>query len=316
MKEEIGGYLKFENNFLSEYHKNAIKLNCGRHCLTYLVEAYGIKKIFLPLFCCKSIQCFKKYFPDVQICFYNINSDFTPIIPDDYSYDDWFYLVNFYGQLSNQFIKAFHKSVPNLILDNAQNFFAKPIADIPTIYTCRKYFGVADGAYLYSCKKISRELEVDVSYQRMNFVFGRYEGGASDFYSQASQNNKIFENENLKKMSRLTQNLLCGIDYKRAKKNRITNFSYLDKNFSQINLLKNLKTATFAYPLFLENGSEIRKLLQQKKIYIPTLWPDVLETCGENSVEYNFAKNILPIPCDQRYGKEEMDFIIKNLKEN
>lgn len=314
--EEIGGYFELENFSRHEYHENAIKLNCGRHCLTYLVEIYEIKKIYLPLFCCNSIQCFKRYFPDVEICFYKINEDFTPIIPENFSsFNDWFYLVNFYGQLSNQFIKSFHKSVPNLILDNAQNFFAMPILDIPTIYTCRKYFGVSDGAYLYCNKKIERVMEQDISYKRMNFVLGRYELSANEFYEEASRNNEFFDNAPLKKMSKLTENLLRGINYEKAKRKRIENFKYLEKNLSKINLLKNLKMGTFAYPLLLKNGAEIRKKLQLEKIYIPTLWPDVLEICDEMSIEYKYAKNILPIPCDQRYGKEEMDFVIKNLIE-
>ena len=68
------------------------------------------------------------------------------------------------------------------------------------------------------------------------------------------------------------------------------------------------------YPLLLENGSEIRKHLQEQKIYIPTLWGDVFEVCRKGSLEYNYAENILPLPVDQRYGEEEMKLIITYLK--
>ena len=149
-------------------------------------------------------------------------------------------------------------------------------------------------------------LEQDVSYKRMNFVLGRYELNAGEFYKEASSNNDIFDDEPLKEMSKLTKNLLCGIDYEKVKQKRIENFKFLDEELSEINLLKNLKTGTFSYPLLLENGAEIRKRLQENKIFIPTLWPDVLENCDENSLEYRYAKNILPIPIDQRYGMEEM----------
>ena len=36
-------------------------------------------------------------------------------------------------------------------------------------------------------------------------------------------------------------------------------------------------------------------------IYIPTLWPNVLEECPQGSLEYHYAADILPIPVDQRY---------------
>ena len=63
----------------------------------------------------------------------------------------------------------------------------------------------------------------------------------------------------------------------------------------------------------MEHGAEIRKRLQENKIFIPTLWPDVLENCDKTSLEYRYAKNILPIPIDQRYGMEEMEFIVDEI---
>lgn len=54
----------------------------------------------------------------------------------------------------------------------------------------------------------------------------------------------------------------------------------------------------FAYPLYIENGIEIRKELAKKKLYIPTLWPNVLQEMNENSIEYRYVAKILPLlPC-------------------
>ena len=68
------------------------------------------------------------------------------------------------------------------------------------------------------------------------------------------------------------------------------------------------------YPLLIKNGAAIRKALQKDKIYIPTLWPNVMEECEPNSLEYRYAADILPIPIDQRYDKEDMQYITSNLK--
>ena len=57
----------------------------------------------------------------------------------------------------------------------------------------------------------------------------------------------------------------------------------------------------------------LRKKLINSKIYIPTLWPDVLELCEKDSIEYNYAQNILPIPIDQRYNDKDMDYIISKI---
>ena len=67
------------------------------------------------------------------------------------------------------------------------------------------------------------------------------------------------------------------------------------------------------YPLYIANGADIRKKLQEEKIYIPTLWPDVFDVCNETDLEYDMAKNILPIPCDQRYEFEDMKFIVDEI---
>ena len=190
-----------------------------------------------------------------------------------------------------------------------QAFFQKPVKGIDTIYSCRKFFGVPDGAYLYSNKNISKTLEQDFSYNRMNFLLGRFEKSANEFYSEYSANNKFFMNEPIKQMSKITKNIMKGIDYDYVINKRNQNFSYLSERLSSINKL-NIKFSVgpFAYPLYLENGSEIRKKLQEKNVYIPTLWPNVFDLCKENMLEYQYAKNILPIPCDQRYGMEEMGF--------
>lgn len=71
----------------------------------------------------------------------------------------------------------------------------------------------------------------------------------------------------------------------------------------------------YMYPVYLEDGNDVRKLLQEKKIYIATLWPDVFDLCAEDEVEYDMARNILPIPIDQRYDTSDMEYVAKNLLE-
>lgn len=113
-------------------------------------------------------------------------------------------------------------------------------------------------------------------------------------------------------MSRLTENLLRGIDYASVAKRRQENFEFLNAEFWNINELK-LKSVygAFMYPLLIQNGAAVRKELQKEKIYIPTLWPNVLEECPPDSLEYHYAADILPIPVDQRYGIEDMKYLVE-----
>ena len=312
--KEIGGYIEFEHYYGKQFHEDAIKLNCSRNCLAYLLEVYNIRHIYIPYFLCDSVQnvC-KKY--DVDINFYHIDENFLPAVPKvDFS-KAWLYVVNYYGQLSNEKIEELSISIPNLIVDNVQAFFQLPVAHVSTIYNCRKFFGVPDGAYLYSDETLNIEIEQDSSYDRMDFLLGRFERTASEFYSKYVTNNELFDNESIKRMSPLTENIMCSLDYEHIKIQRTENFTYLHEQFKNINRLNlTIPTGAFAYPLYLEDGAEIRRKLQQEKIYIPTLWPDVFDICKESDLEYDYAKNILPLPVDQRYGKEEMAYITKRIK--
>lgn len=237
------------------------------------------KKFIFLIFLCSSVtEVCKKY--SIQIEYYYITHNFVPVLPKELDNNSWLYLVNFYGQLNEDLIRKIKEKTYKIILDNPQAFFIKPIDDIVTIYTCRKFFGVADGAYLYSKKNITKTLEQDFSYNRMIFLLGRFEKSANEFYSEYSTNNKFFMNEPIKKMSKITENIMKGVDYEYIINKRNQNFIYLSEKLNTMNKL-NIKFSEgpFAYPLYLENGSEIRKKLQVKKVYIPTLWPDVFDLC-------------------------------------
>lgn len=315
MQREIGGYIEFEYYSGSLFHEKSLKLNCARNCLAYLIKAYDIKKIYIPYFLCDSVwKICKKY--GVEFNFYHIDENFLPIIPDVNFSKDWLYVVNYYGQVSNDKIKLLSHYINNLIVDNVQSFFQMPVNSIPTLYSCRKFFGVTDGAYLYTEKKLNEKILKDISYKRMEFLFGRFEKTANEFYPQYVANNDLFENETIKEMSPLTENILRSLDYESIQNARTENFLYLNKHFQTINKLNlSIPKGAFAYPLYVENGSEIRKKLQKKRIYIPTLWADTFDVCKENDLEYKYSKNILPLPLDQRYGKKEMNYIVNTFLE-
>ena len=301
--KEIGGYIELDTYTGKMLHGDGIRLNCGRNALAYIIRAKKIKKLYIPKYMCDS--CDKVLADnDVEVVYYHIGTDFKPIIS---SWNGCLYVVNYYGQLSNEYLKSLGV---NIIVDNAQAYFQKPISGIDTLYTCRKFFGVADGAILYTNKQIDIAIQ-DQSCNRMNFLLGRYERTAGEFYQEYVDNNQLFKGEPIKLMSKLTENLLHGIDYEMVKKRRTENFTYLHQKFSAINKLSlSVPSGPFMYPLYLTNGAKLRGKLQEKKIFIPTLWPNVCNLCSEIELEYDMAKNILPIPVDQRYGIDEMKYIV------
>lgn len=312
--KEYGGYIEYERYHGAEFHQGALALNCGRNCLAYLIEAKAIKKIYLPIFLCSSVaDTCGKY--GLKIRYYHIKKDFLPESKLELQKDEYLYLVNYYGQLGNDVIGQYKEKYPNLIVDSAQAYFQMPVEDVDTFYTCRKYFGVADGAYLYTDKLSQNTPEQDYSFERMHFLMGRYEKGANEFYSEYVENNKKFQETPILQMSELTHNLLRSIDYSKVEQYRTENFGVLNEVLKKYNNLKlTIPRGAFMYPLYVENGKEIREKCRLKKIYIPTLWPDVLQKSGEETLEYHMAENILPIPVDQRYSKEDMLYMAEEIK--
>lgn len=308
---ELGGYIEMEHYHLPMLYEDGILLNSGRSCLSYLIKANHITKMAVPYFICDSVtnQCLKD---QVEICFYSIDSLFYPIV-DSLDKDTWLYLVNYYGQLRASDIKKYYQMTGGrLIVDNAQAYFSQPIEDVNTLYTSRKFFGVTDGAILYSNFKLDEIFPQDCSLDRMTFILGRYESKASDYYSLYQENNKLFANEPIKYMSKITKNILSSIDYTFIRNQRTANFNYLHTHLGMYNLLKlNSVEGAFAYPFLVQDGDKIRKELLKHKIYIPLLWPNVLQHCDTSSLEYHYALNILPLPCDQRYGVDDMNYLVE-----
>ena len=65
------------------------------------------------------------------------------------------------------------------------------------------------------------------------------------------------------------------------------------------------------YPLYLENGDEVRTKLIQNQIFVARYWPNVLNDAKPTDLEFSLTMNILPLPIDQRYGTEDMNRIIE-----
>ena len=311
--KEIGGYIELDTNHGKEYHDKAIAVNSGRHALEYIIIAKNIRKIYIPYFLCDSIRkmC-KKCRCEYE--FYNIDINFRPQ-QTKIKENEYIYIVNYYGQLRKNDIIQYVQQFRNVILDNAQAFFDYPVLNVDTIYTCRKFFGVADGGYVYTNKQITEELPIDISYERIHYILGRYEEGAEKHFLESTENNNAFENQPLKSMSKLTKNIMSGLDYEYIKKRRTENFAYLDKCFKDVNKLKlTIPKGAFMYPLYTDNGSDMRKYLIKNKIFVPTLWEDVFKDADERMIEYDLAKNIVPIPIDQRYDINDMKYIVNEVK--
>lgn len=309
---EIGGYFGLEKFSGKEFYPDLIAVNNARNALLYILKARKISKLYIPYFLCDSVEsvCKREGF---AYEYYHIDKNFLPIFHKTLGQDEYLYIVNFYGLIDRSAIINLKKKFKNIILDNVQAFFDKPIKNVDTVYSCRKFFGVPDGGYVSTDATLNEPLEVDVSMGRMRHILGRFEGSAREFFADFKQSDEEFDKIELRSMSKLTHNILSAIDYDFVKAKRESNFKYLHKHLGAINILDvKLVAGPYAYPFYCENGHDVRKALADKNVFIATLWPNVLDCAG--TLEKDYAQNILPLPCDQRYNQEDMKQIVDLIK--
>ena len=313
--QPIGGYFSLELSYGEEYHKDAIRLNTGRNCLEFILRAKGYKKVYLPYYTCEVVlEPFKKL--GISYEFYHIDINFE--IRDSFTLkaDEALLYVNYYGLKQRYVEQLANKTGDRLIVDNTQAFYAKPIEGIDTFYTCRKFFGVPDGAYLYTDAKVDFKMEQDVSYDRVSFLVKRLDLGAEAGYADFLEQRKRLVGQPIKRMSYLTTQLMNGIDYQTAAQKRRENYNYLHQNLAetnQISLELDEDAVPMVYPYLTKKGKLKQKLIDER-IYVATYWPNVLEWSKDIDLECVLVRNTCFLPIDQRYGIGEMERIINVIK--
>ena len=203
-----------------------------------------------------------------------------------------------------------------MIVDESQGYYREPWGGADTLYTCRKWLGVADGAFLHTRDgdRLGRELPRSESHDKMDFVLGRFERPAGEFFADSKQNNARFADEPVARMSALTENLLHAVDYEVAKERRLANWSALDGVLGSSNLLS-LATpeAPFMYPYMVADAEGVRGRMAAEGVFVPTLWPNVPGDPDAGPAAIDFSDNILPLPVDQRYGARDMERVLEVL---
>ena len=309
---EIGGYMELEHMRGSEFYPELHRLNLGRTAFVWLLQNIPHNRVFIPQYICRSV-------PDsaaaagFNVVRYRLDEHLQPVWGSEGApgADDILYLVNFYGQLSPEEIRSWHSRYPKVFVDNAQAFYDAPLEGVHTIYTVRKYFGLSDGAYVASDIDASTEdLPDDHSGDRIRHLTGRLEENAGAYYREMLDVSETFSAEVPRKMSPLTHNLLKGIDYEYVRRRRCSNYETLSRLLPGSNpFTHRTPECPFAYPYYHADGIALRKYLASKKIFVPTNWSYLIQTMPEDSLEYDWSANVLPLPVDQRYGDEEMKII-------
>lgn len=321
MKDAIGGYFELEIPQGAHYHKTAIRLNTARNCFEYILRTRAYKKVYIPYYTCDvMLEPIQRL--GIGFQYYSIDENLSPILNHpclqdiEDNRDVAFLYTNYFG-LKQEEVRQLSGKIKNLIIDNVQAFYCEPISHTDTFYSARKFFGVPDGAYLYTDHILKNELCQDVSYEKMSHLLKRIDLSAEQGYVDFQTNDRALTGLPIRKMSKLTENLLASINYEQARHKRLENFNYLAKYLNRHNQLKLPEYIDCEVPMvypFKINHHTLKQALIANKIFVATYWPNVFQWCTEDQLEYKLTRDIIPLPIDHRYGPKEMEIIIDVIK--
>lgn len=330
---EIGSFIELQFKKGLEWHKgekDIARLNTARQGIWHAyrvvtqtqTQTQNGKKpaIWIPIYQCDSIrETFEQH--GVEVKYYHQDRSFNPtdLRAGD---DDAVLLSNYYGIMSQERMRILAQTFKHPIVDCAQAFFCKPVEGALNVYSCRKFVGVPDGCYVVGkdAHLFTEEYPQCYSSDTAAFLLMRIEYGCEGKgYEARGLNEGRIDYEGCMRMSKLTRTILDGTDYQEIIDKRKANFKYIHEQLTDINRIDptffmDNDTVPMVYPLVVEDDNLIQRLYAAKH-FQGHWWSYICDEQSEGSFEHWISRYVIPITIDQRYGKEEMDYLVKVIKE-
>jgi hypothetical protein len=308
--DPIGGYFELElPQERAPVHREAHRFQSARSAFLALLRGARPRRVWMPHYLCDSM-----YAPlraaGVDFVQYSLDQQFGIAGELDLEPGDWLYYVNYFGVCGSQadrIIRQYGSS--RVVIDNCQAFYEPVRECVATIYSPRKFFGLPDGGLLITaCPVPVPEAFDNQSKLRTEHLIARLAAGPEAGYAAYQRAEQSLEALEPKRMSRLTDRILASIDLAAAQSARKRNFALLHEMLGRWNTLP-IDPAQIdgplCYPLVVDCPT-LRQALIAERVFVATYWSDVLETVTSGSQEEFWVKNLLPLPCDQRYGASDM----------
>lgn len=310
---EYGGFLALELKDGVDYYNlySPLKFNCARSALLHVILNNNYSKIYCPIYMCESVKISLKKQKN-KIVYYHINERLQPDVTC-IEEDAVIIIANYYGITDTRGILGQYK---NIIFDNTQAFYCKPIMrkGVYNIYSCRKFFGVCDGAYL-----IGEEIHYHTYPPYMpscaSYLLDAVTYGTNAAYKLSLQNEQQLETDGICAISDLSDRILRSICYEDVAQKRKANYEYVEERLGKFNELPikyNVDDVPMVYPLLCHNEN-LRTDLVDNQIYVAQWWKYILKDPDSNDFEKELSEYLIPVPIDQRYNKDDMERMIQKI---
>lgn len=315
--------------------------NTGRAAIESLLhdlKGNGIERIWLPSFNCSSVYDAAKR-AGMNVNLYPVGRDLLidTAFFSEVEKKDIIYLVNFFGKLETETtyskIKELQKAGITVIEDltlallsrNANIGFGNYI-----IGSIRKWLPITDGGFIASRRELPEYHKADAANDYTLYYFAA-QLMKSEYLKDCNLDKQVFlkisnmgmealfSDYTIRKMSVLSERVIGSTSLQDVAEMRIKNYDMLYDMLSsipQVRCLIDRKDGMCPLGMILavDDRDNFFKYLISKGIYCNIHWRP-----NESSLQYGdssyLSEHCLTIPCDQRYGEEEMKYIYKTVKD-
>jgi Predicted pyridoxal phosphate-dependent enzyme apparently involved in regulation of cell wall biogenesis len=305
-------------------------LATARSAVKLLVQALRPATVWLPSYICGVVIDAARE-ADVRIRFYEVDPSLK--IPDH----DWLAAIqagdvvifaDYFGfdTWSSHGAEAGARGA-HIVEDACQAMLNKNFSSHSDyiIFSPRKFIGVPDGGILLAGKNAElRDADFPpppaqwllraVKASILRSEFDRYGGERSWF--------KMFQSTEAHgpmepcRMSDLSAAILRIVNWATIKRRRRRNYEFLLSELGELAIFPNLPrhVVPLGFPIRVRNRDRVRQLLFKEQIYPAVHWDiaDLVPT--EFAASHRLASEILTLPSDQRYGRDDMKRMVGKLK--
>lgn len=334
-------FMKDNKNYRTVFYQSG--RNAIEALLSFLQKERGIRKLLLPDYMCDTVQdagvrsgiCVNTYAIDEE---YDFSIDEIEKKVDN---ETCLFVAHYFGKKMKtnlcEYIMDLKKKGIILIEDVTLSLFSVDDGvgvgfGNYILGSIRKWLPVPDGGFLTTqSEKLPKQLQgtcvskyVDfymlVQTMKKEYIQGNCEDSSlkkiyMKYYELSID--ELFSDYTLYPMSEWTTNYLQNYDIKALIEKRTRNYDYLYNKLSQIDGLKmkvHRKEGYLPFGMILqtENRDELLQYLISNNVYCNVHWR--LQPSKKNESVSFLAQHSITIPCDQRYGEQEMDYIVSVLE--
>jgi len=308
----IGGYIGLELPQGSGAPQGALAFDLGRHALEAILQARAPRRLLAPRYTCEVLAPAISR-SGIPVVLYDLDHELDPVLPPGApAAGDALLYTNYFG-LKQSTVERLAVSLPHLIVDNAQAYYGAIPNGADGFNSCRKFFGVADGAFAVCGAIAAVEPPPAPTTGRYEHLFAALDRGTEAAFPLSQLHEQRLADAPLRGMSPLTAALMGCMDHTHVREVRRRNRDRLHaalKGYNRLPLDPASAEVPMVYP-FLCDDAGLRDRLIAARIYTARYWPGLLAPLAPADGARPFAEQVVYLPVDQRYGDREKDRVLE-----